>query len=105
MNTDALGPCPLCGGEARLVWMNDHHGDAFDLGCLDPQCKMTRFYYTEEPEMEEEAVEKWQKLSALAAQNKRRGEALESVGLWIKSDDCRGVWKVAAMKMCEEALK
>lgn len=82
MTTDKLGPCPLCGGEAAT-----YDGGVFCAdGCMGP-------YMLAEPV--------WSRLSALAAQNKRRGKALEG---------CRDAflfygWNGRMVEICEEALK
>jgi len=72
-----LGPCPLCGGKCEHKRENDHHGDCFSLGCKKPGCRLCNLYYTEEIGLEEEAIRTWDRLSAMAASERRMREALE----------------------------
>jgi len=56
-----LLPCPFCGSPAELDVMEDHHGEYFNLGCLDNGCPARWIYYTTASEdiSVEEAVAKW----------------------------------------------
>ncbi len=115
--TNTLGSCPLCGGDAFFCKDNDHHGEFFTLGCSTDTCRLRHLYYTDPMEKEEEARRVWQKLSAIADQNRQRGEALEK---------CRDTFKRYAnghrakgtpegeekarnndrmFRLCEEAMK
>lgn len=77
--TDKLGPCPLCGGEATKYWETAE--------CS--QCRLSGIVDTD-----------WNRLSAIAAQNRRRGEALEKLKKWAGK-----IGYPDWVKLCEEALK
>lgn len=89
-----LKPCPFCGGEAELELDNDHHGEWFNLGCinhwgrLDPDdaCLGGRLFYTEDLSQKDAAITAWNTrvidLDAIRAQARAEAlrEAAELVG-------------------------
>ena len=83
--TEKLGPCPLCGRDAR---MNDY-GEVTCSSCDMP--------YVD--------IKIWTKLSALAEQNKRRGEVLERCRDHFRECDRTTRGPSPMERMCEEALK
>ena len=109
MTTEKLGPCPLCGGEAEYLGTCGVECSAED--CMMAVCSPVV----------------WNRLSALAEQNRRRGEALErcrgKLAEYAKhhagkvrafdqvlSQESKDALKkydsnIAMAKMCEEALK
>ena len=92
--TNKLGPCPLCGGEAYSDSVKRIH-------CMSDDCAMGWIGLGDAA---------WQALSTLAAQNKRRGEALRA--LRATAAEIRGANPELfdagfdrVLHMCEEALK
>ncbi len=98
-----LGPCPLCGGEAIREEINTMAPEIAQ--CEHDGCEMANWM----------AVETWQKLSALAAREKRMREALERVAILNSQaaqlleligqggEPAKGYRDIA--RICEEALK
>lgn len=90
-----LGPCPLCGGEAQYIGTCGVECSAED--CMMAVCSPVV----------------WNRLSTLAEQNRRRGEALERCRWWF--DESISVEEVVLSgrdcsakgmrELCEEALK
>lgn len=95
MESNKLGPCPLCGrqGVRFGTW----------ISCPDPNCGINVGLFEDG---------EWSQLSALAAQNKRRGEALEKAMAMLTDIEYYAsfdgnIQKKAyyAAELCEEALK
>ena len=69
MSNQELGPCPLCGGEDILI----HNLDL--VQCTSLKCRLPPLFR-----------EVWTCLSALAAQNKRRGEEIERLSRRLEEE-------------------
>ena len=59
MADEKLLPCPFCGKPAKLEDLGDHHGEYFNLGCSDNDCRGHYFAYTEPMDDRAKAVEDW----------------------------------------------
>ena len=86
MSTNKLGPCPLCGGEAEYLGTCGVECSAED--CMMAVCSPVV----------------WNRLSALADQNRRRGEALERCRDHFRECDRTTRGPSPMERMCEEAL-
>ena len=83
--TEKLGPCPLCGGEAEYLGTCGVECSAED--CMMAVCSPVV----------------WNRLSTLADQNRRRGEALERCRM-SAIGDTSDLAEIVRFR-CEEALK
>ena len=96
MEAKELGPCPLCGGEIIRVFFNF-------LTRQEIVCQKCRLIVLSDV---------WDRISALAEQNRRRGEALERCRAMRARGDATGghACLFSALlgeveRICEEALK
>ena len=78
---EKLGPCPLCGGS----------GEDLIVPAGMAYCKKCRLTLQ---------IQVWNRLSALAEQNKRMMGALDKIQKSCHKHDYRTIWET-----CEEALK
>ena len=88
MSNIELGPCPFCGGEAVKLTAGDF-GQSEVVKCSNHWCGMGC-----------ETTKTWNRLSAIAGQNRRRGETLEKLKKWAGK-----IGYPDWVKLCEAALK
>ena len=95
MESKDLGPCPLCGMDAKPSGF-DYDREQKYVYCI---CGL------------DVPMSVWNRLSALAAQNRRRGEALERCQEYFgnvvtdEHGEPIGEYDPDMRRMCEEALK
>ena len=90
MDAEKLGPCPLCGGEP-VQWPATTM-----CSCHNQKCGLADITI---------ATSEWNRLSTLAAQNKRRGEALERIANTCEAFDGCPVGPATIAELAREALK